>query len=337
MLPFLLSSLIASAPPSPTPAPPYRLIETIQLGGSGGWDYLTFDPATHRLYISRGDHVSVLDADSEKVVGEIANTPGIHGIAIDEEVGKGFTSNGRSNTVTVFDLATLAVKGEVKTGDKPDAILYDRASKRVFAFNGHSSDTTAIDPAAGTVAGTVALGGAPEFAVADGKGTVFVNLEDKNEVVALDAVALKVLRRWPLTGCDGPTGLALDPEKRRLFSGCANKTMVVSDADTGAIVASLPIGAGVDGAAYDAGRRLAFSSNGEGTLTVIRETAAGAYEVSQTAQTAPGARTLALDPKSHRLYLPTARFGPAPPPSAERPHPRGEMVPGSFVILVVGD
>lgn len=307
--------------PATTPAPArpaYRVLKILEIGGRGSWDYLTLDRGGRRLYIPRGDHVIVLDTESGKVIGDVVNTPGIHGVAIDE-AGKGYTSNGGGNSVTVFEVATFALRGLLPAGKDPDAILYDPASQRVFAFNARSGDATAIDVASNAVAGTLPLDGSPEFAVADGTGTIYVNLEDKNEVVALGSMALKVVRRSALTGCQAPTGLAFDPERKRLFSVCANKKMVVSEAETGKIVASLPIGGGVDGAAFDVERRLAFSSNGEGSLTIVRETGTGGYEVAQTLPTLPGARTLVLDPGSHRIYL-------AATTSA-----------GSFVILVVGD
>jgi YVTN family beta-propeller protein len=323
--------LLAGAAPAP-----YKILKTIPVGGTGSWDYLSLDSEAHRLYISRSDHVTVLDIETEKIAGEIPRTPGIHGIAIAADLGKGFTSNGRANTVTVFDLKTLAVNGEVKAGDKPDAIVYDPSSHRVFAFNGHSSDVTVVDASSAKVLATIPLGGAPEFAVADGAGRIFVNLEDKNEVVALDSRDLKVTRRWPLAGGDGPTGLAWDPQKKRLFSGCANEKLLVSDAEAGTIVASLPIGWGVDATAFDAERRLAFSSNGQGTVTVVAENESG-YTVAQTVATAVGSKTMVLDPKSHRIYLGTAQYGPAPAATADHPHPHGEMIPGSFGILVLGN
>jgi YVTN family beta-propeller protein len=325
----LWALLLAGAAPAP-----YKILKTIPVGGTGSWDYLSLDTETHRLYDSQSDHVSVVDTETEKVVGEIPNTRGVHGIAIAADLGKGFTSNGRANTVTVFDLKTLAASGEVKTGDKPDAILYDPSTHRVFAFNGHSSDVTVIDAGSTKVLATLPLGGAPEFAVADGAGRVFVNLEDKNEVVALDSKNLKVLKRWPLSGGDGPTGLAWDPQKKRLFSGCANEKLLVSDAEAGTILASLPIGWGVDAAAFDPERRLAFSSNGQGTVTVVSESESG-YTVAQTVATAVGSKTMVLDPKSHRIYLGAAKYGPAPAATADHPHPHGEMVPGSFGILVL--
>jgi DNA-binding beta-propeller fold protein YncE len=238
--------------------------------------------------------------------------------------------------VTIFDLATLAPIGSVKTGANPDAILYEPTTHRVFAFNGRSHDAIAIEGATGAPAGTVALGGKPEFAVADGKGTIYVNIEDKAELVSLSSRDLNVVSRWPLAPCQEPTGLALDAAKRRLFVGCSNERMAVVDADTGKLLATLPIGRGVDGTAFDPGEGLAFSSNGEGTLTVVREDAPGHFVVVENVKTQPGARTLALDPVAHRIYLSTARFGPPPPPTPGQPHPRGAVQPGSFVILVVG-
>lgn len=325
--------LLGAAEPQGTQ---HKVLRRIELGGSGGWDYLTLDPAGHRLFITRGDHVSVVDVATGKSIGEVPKTDGVHGVALVPEVGKGFASNGRSNTVTIFDLKTLAVLGEVKTGDKPDAIIYDPASKRVFAFNGHSNDATAIDAAKGAAVGTVALGGAPEFAAADGHGRVFVNLEDKNEVVAIDSAALTVKNRWSIAPCDAPTGLSMDTETHRIFSGCASKVLIVSDADAGKVVATVPIGAGTDATAFDSKTKLVYSSNGDGTLTVIREETPDKFVVVENAKTEVGARTMALDPGSHKVYLVTAKFGPPPSPTAEHPHPRGAILPDTFVLLEVG-
>src|SRR5438552_11273237 len=241
------------------------------LGGEGGWDYLTWDAAGKRLFIARATRVMVVDAASGKQIGEIANTEGVHGIALVPEVGKGFTSNGRENTATVFDLKSLKEIMKVKTGNGPDAIVYDPASKRVFTMNGRGRDTTAIEAASNAVAGTVELGGKPEFAVADGRGTVFVKIEDKAEVVALDTQKLAVKNRWKMGKCEEPTGLALDEKHRRLFAGCSNKEMAIMDADSGKVIAELPMGDYVDATAYDAELGLAFSSDGDGTLTVVRE------------------------------------------------------------------
>jgi len=280
--------------------------------------------------------VVVVDADTRAAVGDIPDTPGVHGIAIATDLGRGFVSNGRAGTTTIFDLKTLGKIGEVKTGENPDAILYDPATRRVFTFNGRGADATAIDAARGTVAGTVPLGGRPENAVTDGKGRVFVNIEDKSEIVALDSKDLQVKSRWPLKPCEEPSGLAFDSAHGRLFAVCSNKLMAVVDATSGRVVTTLPIGSGVDGAAFDAATGLAFSSNGEGTVTVVHEDSPEAFRVVETVKTQRGARTLALDPKTHRIFLSTAEFGPAPAPTAEVPRPRPSIVPGSFVVLVLG-
>ncbi|HKQ05814.1 MAG TPA: YncE family protein [Blastocatellia bacterium] len=336
---FLLTAYIATqAQPLTDKKPPagYHLLKRIEVGGEGGWDYLTVDSDARRLYVSHATRVVVIDLDKGSVVGEIPNTNGVHGIAIVPEVGHGFTSNGRDNNVTIFDLKTLSVTGQVKTGKNPDAIIYDPASRRVFTFNGASADTTAIDAATGTVAGTIALGGKPEFAAADGHGMVYVNIEDKSEVVAFDSKSLSVKARWPLAPGEEPSGMAMDRHTRRLFVVCSNKKMIVMNADNGRVVADLAIGQGVDGAAFDPDTKLAFSSNGEGTLTVVHEDAADKYTVVETVPTQRGARTIALDPKTHNVYVATAQFGPPPAATPERPRPRPSIVPGSFVVLVYG-
>ena len=314
----------------------YHLLKKVEIGGEGGWDYLTMDSDARRLYVSHATKVVVIDVDRGTVAGEIPGTNGVHGIAIAAELGRGFTSNGRDATATIFDLKTLKVIGEVKTGTNPDAIIYDPASRRVFTFNGRSSDATAIDAASGTVAGTIPLGGKPEFAAADGKGMVYVNIEDKSEVVAFDSKALTVKAHWPLAPGEEPSGMAMDRITRRLFVGCGNKKMIVMNADNGHVVTDLPIGQGVDATAFDPETKLAFSSNGEGTLTVVHEDTADKYTIVENAPTQRGARTMAVDLKSHVVYLATAQFGPPPAPTPERPHPRPTMIPGSFVILVVG-
>ena len=313
----------------------YRLLRKIPLGGEGGWDYLTFDPDSGRLFISRATHVIVLDAASGKVVGDIPDTAGVHGIALAPELGRGFTSNGRADTVTIFDLKTLATIGQVKTGQNPDAIVYDPASKRVFAMNGRSGDATAIDATTGTVAGTVPLGGKPEFAVADGHGRIYVNIEDKSELVALDSHKLAVVARWPLTPCEEPTGLAIDLKRRRLFAGCGNRLMAVVDAEKGKVIATLPIGSGVDATAFDPRLQYAYASNGEGTLTVVHEDSPGKFTVVENVTTQRGARTMALDPGTHQVYLVTADFAPAPQPASGQPV-RPAILPNTFVLLVMG-
>ena len=313
----------------------YHVIKTYKVGGDGGWDYLTFDKASNRLFISRSTHVIVMDADSGKVVGDIPDTPGVHGIALAPEFGRGFVSNGRENTVSVFELSSLKVLSKIKVGENPDAILYDPASKRVFTFNGHSHDVTAIDAAKSTVLGTIKVDGKPEFAVSDEKGEIFVNIEDKSELMALDPNKLEAKARWPLAPCEEPSGLAIDRKNRRLFSGCGNKLMSVVDADSGKLITTLPIGDGVDANAFDPETGMAFASCGEGVLTVAHEDSADKFSVVESVPTARGARTMTLDPDKHRVFLITAKFGPPPAPTAEQPHPRPPILPDSFVVLVL--
>jgi DNA-binding beta-propeller fold protein YncE len=317
-------------------APSYHLVNTWTLGGEGGWDYLKVDPDARRLYIARATRVMVVDTDSGKPVGEVSDTPGVHGVALVPEIGKGFASNGRENTVSVFDLKTLKTLNKIKVGTRPDAIWYDAATKRVFTFNAGSQDATAMDAQKGEVVGTIPLGGKPEFAQSDGKGTVFVNLEDKNQLFALDANKLTVTQRWPLPGCEEPSGLAIDQKNRRLFVGCGNKVMPVVNADNGKTIATLPIGEGVDATAFDESTGLAFASCGEGVLTVVHEDSPDKYSVIANAPTQKGARTMALDPKTHKLYTVTAKFGPPPAPTPENQHPRPSILPDSFVVLVLG-
>jgi DNA-binding beta-propeller fold protein YncE len=317
---------------------PYSVKSKKTVGGEGGWDYLAVDSDAHRLYITRGTHVMVLDAADLKVVGDIPNLNGIHGVALAKDLEKGFISNGREGNVVVFDLKTLKETARVKAGTNPDAIAYEPVSKRVFAFNGRSHDATAIDAATGTVAGTIDLGGKPEFAVADDKGGLFVNIEDKSELVSIDPKKLAVLNRWPLAPCESPSGLAIDKKHRRLFSGCDNKMMAVTNADTGKVVTTVPIGDGVDANGFDPGTEFAFSSNGggDGTLTVVHEDSPDKYSVVQNLATQKGARTMTLDPKTHTVYTVTAEFNPPPAATADQPRPRPTMKPDSFTVLVLG-
>jgi len=308
----------------------YRVVKTIPVGGDDWWDYLAVDSAARRVYVSHGTHVVVLDADTYAVVGDIPGTQGVHGIAFAPEMGRGFISDGRANEVTIFDLKSLKTLGTAKAGTNPDAIVYDPFTKRVFTMNGHSYDMTAINASDGALIGTLPLEGKPEFAVADGKGHIYNNLEDKSELLEIDAANLKILHRWPLAPCESPSGLAMDLERRRLFSGCENKLMAVTDAETGKVVATLPIGEGVDATAFDPETSLAFSSNGEGTLTVIHEDSAGKFTVVDTVPTRKSARTMGLDVKTHNIFLSAADFD--PPAPGER---RGKMKPNSFVVLVV--
>ncbi|HVN49045.1 MAG TPA: cytochrome D1 domain-containing protein [Bacteroidota bacterium] len=313
----------------------YHMTGKISIGGEGGWDYISFDAQSHRLFASHGNHVSVISTDSDKVIGDIPKTEGVHGIAVADELGRCFISNGRTSTVSIVDLKTLQLTDTIAVGKNPDAILYDPFSKRVFVCNGRSSDVSILDAATGKVVSTLPLNGKPEFSATDGKGKVFVNIEDKSEITAIDAKEMKVLATWPIKPGEEPSGLAIDAEHERLFAVCGNKLMVVVDGENGTVLASLPIGERVDGCAFDPGTGLAFSSNGEGTVTVVREETPSKYSVLETVKTQAGARTITVDPTTHTLYLPTAEFGPAPEPTAEHPHPRPTIVPNTFVILKV--
>jgi YVTN family beta-propeller protein len=294
---------------APAPSGGYSIIKKIPIAGQGSWDYLTVDEAARRLYVSHGTQVEVLDIDSLTVVGNVPKTPGVHGIAIAPELGRGFVSNGQASTVTIFDLKTLKPIADVPTGQKPDAIIYDPATSRVFAFNGGSNSATAIDAATGRVAGTVDLGGGPEFAAADGNGFVYDNLEDESLLLKINSRELKVDQRWPTAPCTSPSSMAMDHANRRVFLGCRSKVMAVVDADSGHVIATLPIGDHVDATAFDPITRLIFNSNGEGTITVIHQDSPDKYSVVETVKSAPRAKTMALDPKTHRLFLSTAENG----------------------------
>ncbi len=270
-------------------------------------------------------------------MGDIADTPGVHGIALAPELGRGFVSNGREGTVSIFDIKTLATSSKVKVGENPDAILYDPATKRVFTFNGRSQDSSAIDAASGKVLGTIKLGGKPEFAASDAKGEIWVNIEDKSELVAIDPNKLEIKARWPLAPCTEPSGLAIDRKNRRLFVGCDNKMMAVVDADTGKVLATPAIGEGVDATAFDPETGLAFASCGaDGVLTVVKEESPDKFSVAENVTTQNGARTMALDTKTHNVFVVTAQFGPRPASTTDNPHPRPPILPDSFVVLVVG-
>ena len=287
----------------------YHLVKKIPISGTGSWDYLTVDEGARRLYVSHGTQVEVLDVDSGAIVGQIPNTLGVHGIAIAPDSGRGFTSNGQSSTVTIFDLKTLKPVGEVKTGKKPDAIIYDPATHRVFAFNGGGNSTTVIDAADGRVAGTIDRGGGPEFAAADSEGHVFNNLEDESLVVKIDSRKLTVEQRWKTAPCEAPSSMAIDRPNRRLFIGCRSHVMAVMNADTGQVITTLPIGDHVDATAFDPNTRLIFNSNGEGTITVIHQDSPDKYSLVENVKTLPRAKTMALDPKTHQLFLSTAESG----------------------------
>lgn len=323
--------LPVAVPSTGAAAPNYHLVKSISLPGAEGWDYLALDSGARRLYVSRGTHITVVDVDKGQVVGDIPDTSGVHGVAIDPKSGHGFTSNGRSNSVTIFDTKTLKKIGEVPVGTGPDAIIFDPSTERVFTFNGRAQTATAIDGATGKVVGTVTLPGRPEFAAAAGQGHVYDNIEDKSELVAIDAKTLTVDHAWPLAPGEGPSGIAVDAKHRRVFSVCDNQKMVVTDADTGKIVATPAIGNGPDAAAFDPGRALVFSPNGrDGTLTVLQETTPDQYQTVQTVTTQPGARTMALDEKTHHVFTCTAKSLPPPP---GQPRWRRQYIAGTFVVL----
>jgi DNA-binding beta-propeller fold protein YncE len=316
----------------------YDKVRKIPIGGEGGWDFLEVEPTTQRLFVTRGSHVLVVDLVSETVVGEIADTAGVHGVAFVPDLNRGFTSNGGDSSVTVFDTNTLKTLGKVKANGRPDIIYFEPVSRRVFTFNHGSNDTTAIDPDEQKLVTTLALGGVPELAVSDEKAHIFVNLEDKSEIVEFDARTCKILNRYSLAPGEEPTGLAFDRQRRRLFSTCANRKLVVMDADSGRVLQCLDIGPGPDGCVLDAQRGLIFAScGGDGTMAVVRALASGQYELAKTIKTQVSAKTIALDPKSHRLYLSAATPEAAPAAKAATKRGRRRYVPGSFVVLVVGE
>jgi DNA-binding beta-propeller fold protein YncE len=327
-LALILAVAVLASPPA------YRVLNKIKIGGLGRWDYVFVDGANHRLYISHGAQTDVLDTDTEKVVGTIAGTNGVHGIAIAADLGKGFTSDGADNDVSVFDLKTLMVLSKVKTGLNPDAIIYEPVTHRVFTFNGRSSDATAIDAQTGAViAASIPVGGKPEFAQVDGKGHIYDNIEDKAEIIELDAKTAMVTKRYSIAPCASPSGLAISP-KGLLFSVCGNKMMIVSDPAAGKVLSMPAIGGGPDGVAFDGA--YAFSANGlDGTITVVEESTAGEWNAVATIPTQRSARTIGADPKAHKLYLPAAEFGP-PIESKDGKTGRGQILPDSFEILVVG-
>ena len=328
---LLLAIPVASHAAAPAAAP--RLLSTLPLGGAGGWDYLSFDAPHRHLFVSHSDRVLVIDVDQHKQIGTITNTPGVHGIALAPDLGRGFISNGKGASVTEFDLNTLKTVATIAgTGQNPDAIVYDRPSHHVLTFNGHSDNASVIDPARGTVIATIALPGKPEFAVSDGAGHIYNNIEDKSELVEIDTRSNKVIHVWPLAPCQSPSGLAIDALHHRLFSVCDNQVMAVTDALDGHQVASVPIGDGPDAVVFDDADATIYSSNGEsGTITAVHQDDADHYHVSATIPTQVSARTLALDPKLHRLYLSAARFG-----ATRQPNGRHTIVPDSFGILTVG-
>jgi DNA-binding beta-propeller fold protein YncE len=287
----------------------YRLLKTIPVGGQGTWDYLSIDETNRRLYVSHETQVDVLDPDSANVIGKIPNTLGVHGIAIAPELGRGFTSNGKTDTVTIFDLKTLMSIAQVSTGKKPDAIVYDPTTSRVFAMNGAGNSATAIDAATGKVAGTIDLGGGPEYAATDNRGNVFVNLEDKNLVLRIDSRGLKVEDRWPLAPCEHPSSMAIDRADHRLFIGCRSHVMAVVNAETGKVITTLPIGDHVDASAFDPATGLIFNSTGEGTVDVFHQDSPNEYSLVARIPTHPGSKTMALDSRTHQIFVPANESG----------------------------
>jgi DNA-binding beta-propeller fold protein YncE len=320
---------------SPAPASPH-VIREISMPGAEGWDYLTFDGSRGRLFVSHGTHVEIVDMRKLAPAGSIADTPGVHGIAIAEDLGRGYVSAGAASSVVVFDLQTLARIAEVRTtGANPDAILYEPVTHRVFTFNGRGQNITALDARTNAVVGTIALHAKPEFAVTDGAGHVFVNLEDTNSLAEIDPAGLTVRHTWPLADCDEPSGLAMDRAHHRLFAVCGNRVMDIVDSTNGRVVAHVPIGEEVDGAGFDPSRQLAYASGGDGTLTVVKEETPDRFSVLETVATKRGARTMAVDEQTHRIFLATAQRNPPPPSTASQPHPRPTVVPGTFEVLVV--
>jgi DNA-binding beta-propeller fold protein YncE len=332
----LLAPARSGSVPQASGASGYHLAKKVKLGGTGGWDYLEVDPATHRLFISRATHVIVVDPAQEKIIGDIPDTQGVHGIAFANEFNKGFTTDGRTADSTMFDLASLKTLGVIKTDKDSDAIIYDSFSKRIFTFNGDANTSTAIDAQSGKAVSTFPLGGGPEFGASDGKGKMFVNLEDKSALVKFDAKSLKIENTWPLAPCESPSGLAIDAAHEILIVGCHNKLMAFVDGNSGKVLGTVPIGQGVDANRFDPVTGYAFASCGDGTLAIAHEDSPGKFSAVETIQTQRGARTMALDYATHMLYLVTADFGPTPAATSENPRPRPAIIPDTFTLLVYG-
>ncbi|MDD4970308.1 MAG: YncE family protein [Paludibacter sp.] len=315
----------------------YKLINKIPIKGNGGWDYITMDEAANRLYVSHGNEMNVVDIATKTLVGTIPDTKGVHGIALAKDLDKGFISNGRDASVTIIELNTLKFIEKVKvTGENPDAIIYDPISHKVFTFNGRSSNSTVIDAKTNTVIGTIALTGKPEFPVNDMKGRIYVNIEDKNSISVINIKTLKVEKTFSVSPGKAPSGLAIDIKNYLLFSVCENKKMVVVDYATGKVVTTIKIGEGVDGVSFDPGLKRIYASNGEGTMTVVQEKNANTFTVLESFPTQKGARTITVNTKTHKLYLPTALYGETPAATAQNPHPRASIKPGTFTVLEIG-
>ncbi|MGD0259051.1 MAG: YncE family protein [Verrucomicrobiota bacterium] len=332
-----LGLLSAVAVPNSCAEGPYKLLKEIPVGGEGGWDYLSVDEAARRLYVSHGTKVVVIDIDKDAVAGEIADTPGVHGIAVAPKLGLGFTSNGRENKASIFDLKTFKTSMKVDTGENPDGILYEGGREEVYTFNGRGRTATVFEAKTGKVVATIPLPGKPEFGAAHPRvRRVYDNLEDKSEVAVIDTKEHKVVSTWPTAPGEKPSGMAIDGQHHRLFLGCGNKLMVMMDSTDGKVVASVPIGQGVDATKFDSGTQLAFCSCGDGTVTIAHEDSPEKLTVVQTLKTEPRARTMALDPKTHKIYLPSAKFGAASEQPSGGKKGRPNMVPGTFKVLVYG-
>ena len=335
----LAALLLACLAFASAPGGGFHLLKKLPLGAKGGpvyFDYITVDASERRVYLSHGTEVKVVDADSNAVVGNISDLKMTHGIALVNELGRGFISDGGGNKVVIFDLKTLKVLGEIKAGVNPDCIIYDPASKHIFTFNGGTKDAMAIDPTNGTVVATIPMGGRPEYAVADGKGIIYDNIEDTNEVVALDSRTITIKARWPVAPSATPTAIAMDRQHRRLFIGGRNKVLTIMDADTGKVIQTFPIGEGVDANIYEPETRLLFSSTREGTIHIFREGSPDKFSEVETVRTEQGAKTMGLDPKTHRLFLDTSDFGPPLAPTAEDPNPGPTRLPETFRMLIYG-
>lgn len=311
----------------------FHILRTFHIMSGGGWDYIAVGPGNNRLYVSHGTQVNILDKTTGDSIGVIENTTGVHGIAFDKSQNKGFTSNGRLNNVTVFDLNTNKIITQIPTGQNPDAIMYEPFTKKIITCNGRSKNLSIIDPVENKLIDSVAVGGKPETAVSNGAGKLYINIEDKNEIVVVDLKTFTVEAHWPLAPAEEPTGLAFDKTTNRLFAGCGNKLLAIVDARNGKVIETLPIGVGCDGAGFDPGTKNIFTSNGEGTMSVFREKSADKFEAVATVATKRGARTITVDEQTHLIYLPTAEFE-KPDPAA--PNARPKMIPGTFQVLVVG-
>jgi DNA-binding beta-propeller fold protein YncE len=329
-------TLLLSLCAAPLSAQSYEITHTYTLGGEGGWDYMIPDASNHRLFIARRDRVMVVDMNTGRLIAEVTGIKGAHGVALAPSTGRGFATSGDDSSVVMFDLKTYKTLGKIPAGEDADAIIYDPSSGRVFSFNGDANSATAIDPKKGVLITNIALGGKPEYGQSARNGKVYVNLVDSSQIVEIDAKKLSVTNRWSTEPCKNPVSMAIDTRRQRLFSGCRSGVMVVSDYKNGKVITTVPIGRGVDGAGYDPARRDVYTSNLDGTLTVIHQDSPDAYHVVENLQTGQNARNMGLDPASHRIYLSSAKFGPVPAEStATNPRRRPPMIPGSFYVIVV--